>query len=167
MPSRGGRTPLRFLEASEEGRMRYLFSVVALLTVWVALCSAQMAPAVASETKAEEEIARIMGYSMARGGASSFLETLTDTIGGRNTGSPESRATAGLILKTLKEVGFDNAHFEEYELSSVWQHGAAKGEVISPTHRALYIGSYGWVPGTGGPIEVPVTDFGAPSESHV
>ena len=148
--------------------MRYLFSAIALMTVCVALSWAQMAPAVASdETKAEEEIARIVGYSMTRGGASSFLETLTDTIGGRITGSPESQATAELILKALREASLENAHFEEYELGSVWRHGKTTGEVISPAHHSLYIGSYGWAPGTHGPIEVPVADFGAPAPGRV
>ena len=146
--------------------MRHFFTTTSVFLLSAGMTLAQSAP-VRPEQKAYEEIARMVGYSMTRGGASAFLETLTDTIGGRITGSPESRATAELILKTLKEAGFDNAHFEEYELGSVWQHGAAKGEVISPVRRALYIGSYGWVPGTPGPIEVPVADFGAPGEGHV
>src|SRR5215469_63363 len=157
-----------FLDAIEEGKMRYLFSVIALLTVCVALSLAQMATGVANaKTEAEEEIARIVGYSMTRGGASTFLETLTDTIGGRITGSPESQATAELILKALKEADLENVHFEEYELGSVWRHGKTTGEVVSPAHHSLHIGSYGWVPGTHGPIEVPVVDFGAPAPGSV
>jgi len=113
-----------------------------------------------SPTQADQDIARIVGYSMTRGGALAFLETLTDTIGGRITGSPEDRAAAELILKTLKDAGIDSAHLEEYNLTSTWRHGRATGEVISPVKRTLIIGSYGWVPGTPGPIEVPVTDFG-------
>jgi carboxypeptidase Q len=144
-------------------------SVVSALLLSVAIASAQSVPPKSGKPSgaADEELARIVGYAMTRGGASSFLETLTDTIGGRITGSPESRATAELILKALKEACFADAHFEEYELGSVWQHGPAKGEVISPIRRAIYIGSYGWVPGTPGPIEVPVVDFGAPGEGHV
>lgn len=148
--------------------MRHFFAAISVLLFSLATTTPQSAPLKPdSASTTDDDIARIMGYSLARGGASSFLETLTDTIGGRITGSPESRATAELILKTLKEAGFDNAHFEEYELTSVWQHGAAKGEVISPIRRALYIGSYGWVPGTAGPIEVPLADFGARSETHL
>jgi carboxypeptidase Q len=115
-----------------------------------------------SPTQADDDIARIVGYSLTRGGALSFLETLTDTIGGRITGTPGSREAAELILKTLKDASFNTAHFEEYELTSSWQHGTATGEVTSPVRRALLIGSYGWVPGTPGPIEVPVEDFGPP-----
>lgn len=143
--------------------MRQFFAAFAVCLLG-AVTAAPQSPKAARSAVAEEDIARLMGYSMARGGASSFLETLTDTIGGRITGTQESRATAELILKTLKEAGFANAHFEEYELGSVWHHGPAKGEIISPVRCVLYIGSYGWVPGTPGPIEVPVVNFGAPGE---
>ncbi len=113
-----------------------------------------------AQTTHDENIPRIVGHSFTSNGAMEFLETLSDTIGGRITGSPGSRQAAELILKTLKDAGFENAHTEEYKLSSTWQHGPTTGEVISPVQRALIIGSYGWVPGTPGPIEVSVTDFG-------
>src|SRR5215813_7140113 len=112
------------------------------------------------KTTAEEEIARIVGHSMTSNGAMEFLETLTDTIGGRITGSPGSRAAAELIVKTMKDAGFENAHTEEYKLTSTWQHGPTTGEIVSPVPRALVIGSYGWVPGTNGPVEVAVSDLG-------
>jgi hypothetical protein len=110
----------------------------------------------------DDDIARLVGYSFTRGGAVSFLEALTDTIGGRITGSPGSREAAELILKTLKEAGFESAHFEEYDLASSWRHGAATGEVLSPVRRPILIGTYGWAPGTPGPIEAPLFDFGPP-----
>jgi carboxypeptidase Q len=138
-----------------------LRSVFAISTLLISAALAQGAPPPAQQaTQADEDIARIVGYSLTRGGALSFLETLTDTIGGRITGSPEDRAAAELILKTLKDAGIDSAHSEEYDLTSTWRHGPATGEVISPVKRTLIIGSYGWVPGTSGAIEVPVTDFG-------
>ena len=37
------------------------------------------------------------------GGASAFLQTLTDTIGGRVTGTKETRAASELILAELKK----------------------------------------------------------------
>lgn len=107
------------------------------------------------------DLARIVGYAITRGGASQFLETLTDTIGGRITGSPECRAAADLILNTLKQAGYGNAHFEEYEFTPGWHKGSVTGEVVSPVKRALYIGTYGWVPGTPGPIQAPVADLGS------
>jgi hypothetical protein len=113
-------------------------------------------------SQANDDIARIIGYSFTRGGGIDFLETLTDTIAGRITGTPGSRQAAELILKALRDAGFDSAHFEEYDLESSWQHGTATGEIISPVRRQILVGTYGWVPGTPGPIEVPVLDFGPP-----
>src|SRR5436305_5814460 len=123
-------------------------------------------PQIAQPDQAHDDIARIVGYSLMRGGAVDFLETLTDQIGGRITGTEGARAAAELILKDLKDAGFGSAHFEEYKLTSQWRHGPATGEVISPVSRPLIIGSYGWVPGTSGPIEVPVVDFGPPGDGN-
>src|SRR2546430_17653245 len=81
----------------------------------------------APKTEDQDHLARIVGHSMMSGGASRFLETLSDNIGGRITGSPESKATADLILQTLKTSGFDNAHFEQYPINPGWQHGPATG----------------------------------------
>ena len=130
----------------------------ALLFSLAASVSAQSSTG--SKTSADDEVARIVGHSMTSNGGMEFLETLTDTIGGRITGSSGSREAAELIQKTLKQAGFANAHTEEYKLTSTWQHGPTTGEMISPVRRALVIGSYGWVPGTSGPIEVGVSDLG-------
>jgi carboxypeptidase Q len=110
-----------------------------------------------SETASSGDVAeRIVGAAMSRRGAISFLETLTDTIGGRVTGSPESLQASELILKELRAAGFDNARLEEYSLASRWQRGPASGWVVSPVKQPLYVGSYGWAPGTKGRVEVPL-----------
>ena len=76
----------------------------------------------ASWTRAEDPTAaRIAGAAMTQGGASAFLETLTDTVGGRVTGSPQNRAASELILAALKKAGYENSHFEEYPMASRWQ----------------------------------------------
>ena len=144
--------------------MRYFIRTFWLLSFAAASLSAQSSAPASSAP--DDEIARIVGHSFMDNGAMEFLETLTDTIGGRITGSPESRATAELLVKTLKDAGFENAHSEEYKLTSTWRHGAITGEVISPIHRTLVVGSYGWVPGTPGPIEVAVSDFGNAQEER-
>jgi carboxypeptidase Q len=137
------------------------FTLFVFLLLTVASVSAQTSSSNSTASvNADENISRIVGHSFTSNGAMDFLETLTDSIGGRITGSPGSREAAELILKSLKDAGFENAHTEEYKLTSVWQHGLTTGEVISPVRRALIIGSYGWVPGTPGPIEVPVADLG-------
>jgi len=77
-------------------------------------------------------VERIVGAAITRGGAMAFLKTLTDTIGGRVTGSPQSLAASELILKVLKEAEFDDAHIddahiEDYPPTSRGQRGPASG----------------------------------------
>jgi carboxypeptidase Q len=110
-----------------------------------------------STGKSSETAEQIVGAAMTRSGAISFLETLTDTVGGRVTGSPESQAASELILKELRAAGFDNAHFEEYSMAARWQRGPASAWVAAPVKQPLFIGSYGWAPGTNGRVEVPLT----------
>lgn len=149
-------------------RASILLSVIALVGL---IASAQPAPPNMADAAGQtafqnDELTRIVGSSLLSDGASSFLETLTDRIGGRITGSPESHETADLILKTLKDAGYSNAHFESYEMNPGWQHGPVSGEIVSPVHRRLYVASYGWAPGTKGAVEVPVTDIGATGDGH-
>jgi len=146
-------------------RFSSIRNMAILVIILFAAASKSFAQQPPPPTRAQEDIARIVGYAMTRGGALDFLETLSDRIPARITGTPEDKAAAELILKTMKEAGFDSAHFEEYPLTSQWRHGTAAGEVVSPLRRSLIIGSYGWVPGTPGPIEVPVFDFGSPGDS--
>jgi hypothetical protein len=101
----------------------------------------------AGAARGDDAADRIAGAALNRRGAISFLETLTDTVGGRITGSPESRAAAELILKTLREAGFTNAHLEEYSFAAGWKRGPAAARVTSPVKAPLQIGSYGWAPG--------------------
>jgi hypothetical protein len=139
--------------------LRFISALIGL-SIGAAIVQAGSRPQSAA-SRSDDDLARIVGYSYTRGGARAFLETLSDNIPSRITGTSGSRAAADLILKTLKDAGFDNAHFEEYDLASSWQHGSISGEVISPVRRPIMIGTYGWVPGTSGPVEVPVVDFGS------
>ncbi len=147
--------------------MKQLLLLVGLLCGALLVVAAQSASPPDSTASGNDEVARIVGYAQTRGGALSFLETLTDTVGGRVTGSPQSHAASELILKTLKDAGFDNAHFEEYSFESGWQRGPAHGEVLSPSIAPLYVGSYGWAPGTPGRIEASVVDLGTPAGNEL
>jgi hypothetical protein len=112
--------------------------------------------------EADERVGGIVGAAMARGGAYAFLQRLTDSVGGRVTGSPESEAAADLLLAALREAGLQDARFEEYAVESRWSRGRAVGRVVGPVDRPLAVGSYGWVPGTRGEVTVPLIDLGAP-----
>ncbi len=130
-------------------------TVLVLVPAWLAFF--------AGAARGQDDVgARIAGAATTRGGASAFLETLTDTVGGRVTGSPQARAASELILAALKQAGYANAHFEEYPLEVRWTRGPASGRILAPVERPILVGSYGWVPGTPGEIAAPLVDVGAP-----
>jgi hypothetical protein len=95
------------------------------------------------------------------GGAAAFLEKLTDSVGGRVTGSEECREASELILAALKKAGYAKARFEEFPLESRWTRGPASGRITVPIERPITVGSYAWVPGTAGGIAAPLLDLGA------
>jgi carboxypeptidase Q len=124
--------------------------------------------ALAAPVLAQDDVtARITGAALTSGGASASLRKLTDTVGARVTGSPQTRAASELILAALKEAGYANARFEEYDLPSRWQRGPSSGRILAPIERAIVVGSYGWVPGTNGEVSRPIVDLGAPASSDV
>jgi len=150
--------------------MKTLMTFVAVLSAAVMTVAAGRSSnggAATSAAQPDPNSARIVGAAMTRGGALEFLRTLTDSVGGRLTGSTQSRAAVELILKALKDAGFASAHVEEYPLESRWERGPASGEVLAPGKGALHVGSYGWVPGTPGRIEAVVVDLGRPPTNEL
>lgn len=107
-------------------------------------------------------VSRIVGEASTGGRAFAFLETLTDTIGARVTGSARSRAASQLILTTLQANGYRDARTEEYPLESRWTRGTSSARVLAAVDQPIHVASYGWVPGTPGEIRVPIVDIGAP-----
>src|SRR5262249_56724606 len=116
----------------------------------------------AATSRLQEEISRIVGEAITNRGAVGFLRTLTDQVGGRVTGSSQSQAASELILRALKDAGYDSAHFEEYTIQSSWRRGQALGDIVSPVQFHLQVGSYGWAPGTNGRVKAQVVDLGSP-----
>ena len=124
---------------------------------------ARPAAAPQAATDEDQRVGGIVGMAMARGGALAFLERLTDSIGGRVTGSAQSRAAADVLLAGLREAGFEDARLEEYPLQSRWLRGGAVARVVAPVARPLAMASYGWVPGTKGEVTAPLVDLGRPA----
>src|SRR5262249_42250489 len=146
-------------------RVRRVFAGITIALIGIGAASAQTSPRPSPD--ADGRFDRIVGAAMAHGGAHEFLRRLTDSIGGRVTGSPESRAAADLLLETLRAAGFEDAHHEEYPIESRWRRGHALGRVVSPLTRPLAVGSYGWVPGTKGEVTAPLVDLGVPPTNEL
>ncbi len=104
---------------------------------------------------------RLAGAAVTRGGAYDFLQTLSDSVGPRLTGTDGSRAASDLLLRTLNDTGLENVHAEEYPLLSRWRRGSATARMLTPVPRALLVQSFGWSPGTDGTIETRLVDMGS------
>jgi hypothetical protein len=73
------------------------------------------------------------------------LEELSDDIGPRLTGSPQAAKAIEWALEKMRAKGLTSVHAETWQLTRGWRRGSAAGEIIEPIHRALAIGSMGWV----------------------
>jgi carboxypeptidase Q len=132
-----------------------VLSVVSLSVLSIAASAAKRA------TQRDPRYERIAGAALHRGDAYRFLQTLTETIGPRLTGSEQSRAAADLLVKTLSAAGFENVHVEEYPLRSRWRRGTAYARIVAPTSMPVLVQSFGWAPGTNGSIDALIVDAGS------
>ncbi|WP_130421410.1 hypothetical protein [Edaphobacter modestus] len=73
---------------------------------------------------------------------------LTDSVGGRVTGSPAAQKAIKWAVNQMKMAGLTNVHKEPWALFRGWTRGTATAEMVEPLQRKLYIDSLGWVGST-------------------
>src|SRR5258708_34910139 len=101
---------LRWFATSREVAMRLLaYGFLWFLFAAGSLSAQGAAAGNPSAADSDETIARIVGHSLTSSGAMEFLETLTDTIGGRITGRHGTHVTDALDLTAQRDAGFVNA----------------------------------------------------------
>jgi carboxypeptidase Q len=135
--------------------------IAAVLSVITLSALSVASGSVTREGQTPPSYEQIVGAALQRGDAYSFLETLTDTIGPRLTGSEQSHAAADLLTSTLSAAGLENVHVEEYPLRSRWRRGTASARVVAPVTAPLLVQSFGWTPGIRGSLEATLVDAGA------
>lgn len=102
--------------------MRKFGAVAIVLAGWAAMAASQAAPA--ADDKPDELIAAMLGDTPIL----SDLRELTDTIGGRATGSPANEAAVEWALDTLRRAGV-SAHAEEFRMPMQWQEIRVAAEI--------------------------------------
>lgn len=86
---------------------------------------------------------------------SKVMETasaLTDSIGGRLTGSPAMKRSNEWTRDKLAEWGLSNAHLESYPFGRGWSYDSVAVRMVSPTLSPLLALPKAWSPGTNGPV---------------
>ena len=90
------------------------------------------------------------------------LRYLTDTIGGRVTGSPAADRAVGWAVEAFRHAGVDDVHTENFSVAVGWSEGHTSVEVLSPEPFPVRAVSIGWspaIPGDG--ISTDMVDVGA------
>ena len=95
--------------------------------LWVALLAVG-----SSSAEVESPAARLMRRALAPTSILEDLRQLTDTIGGRPTGSPALERAVDWGLAKFREAGLENVHAEPYPAPRTWLAGAESAEVLSP-----------------------------------
>jgi carboxypeptidase Q len=94
------------------------------------------------------------------------LRTLTDSIGGRVTGSPAAGRAVTWAVETLRRAGVDEVHTERFTVAAGWSEGQTRLEVLSPAPFPVRLVSGGWSPPTpAGGITADIVDIGAGDEA--
>ncbi len=94
------------------------------------------------------------------------LRTLTDSIGGRVTGSPAAARAVAWAVEALRRAGVDEVHIEKFTVAAGWSEEQTRLEVLSPSPFPVRLVSGGWSPPTpAGGITADIVDIGAGDES--
>jgi carboxypeptidase Q len=94
------------------------------------------------------------------------LRYLTDSIGGRVTGSAEADRAIGWSVEALRRAGVDQVHTERFTIPIGWSEGPTHVDVLSPEPFRVRLVSTGWSPPTPeGGITADVVDVGPGDEA--
>ncbi len=90
----------------------------------------------------------IAGQATLNNHALDYLEELSDTIGGRVTGSPQANEAVKWGMAKMQAIGLTNVHAEKWQISHGWTRGSANASLVAPIQRPLTVSSLGWVGST-------------------
>jgi hypothetical protein len=89
------------------------------------------------------------------------LRYLTDTIGGRVTGTPSADRAADWGVQAFRHAGVDDVHTEKFTIPIAWAEGHTHLEILSPTPFPVRLVSIAWSPAIPeGGITADVVDAG-------
>lgn len=94
------------------------------------------------------------------------LRYLSDTIGGRVTGTPAADRAAGWAVEAFRHAGVDEVHTEKFTIPVSWSEGHTRVEILSPEPFPVRLVSIGWSPPTPeGGLTTEIVDVGTGDEA--
>lgn len=89
------------------------------------------------------------------------LRYLTDTIGGRVSGSEAADKATGWAVEAFQHAGVDEVHTEKFTIPVGWSEGKTHANVLAPVPFSVRLVSTGWSPPTpAGGITANIIDVG-------
>ena len=128
-----------------------------------AATNAQRAISVPADTA---QVARMIDEGLHRSHAAADLEYLLDVIGPRLTGSAAVQRANEWTRDKFKEYGADSVALDPWKFGVGWTRGPMTLRMLAPQQRELLGVSWGWSPGTNGPLagDVVLMDARTPQE---
>lgn len=122
-----------------------LISPVVILAVLATSLNAADAPDL-------QVVSRIRHEGFRNSKVMEYAQALTDTIGGRLTGSPNMKRANEWTRDALAQLGLANAHLEPYRFGRGWTSDYAMVRMLTPDVQQLYAIGLAWSPPTNGVI---------------
>jgi hypothetical protein len=111
---------------------------------------------------------RIRNEGMSHGKVMQFAQALSDGIGPRLTGSPNMAKANAWTRDTLKAVGLENAHLEDWgEFGMGWQQINTWARMVGPDPEPLWLQAAPWSPATKGAVTGEVVYVPLASEAEL
>ena len=127
--------------------MRRVFEILAVLCVLLTLSAASVI-STENEEPTRAALVKIAGEGLVESRAYEYLTQLSDDVGARVTGSPQSQKAVEWSLSKMRAMGLENVHAEKFQIWRGWTRGTAQAELIDPIHRRLNVDAMGWTGST-------------------
>ena len=128
--------------------MRRVFEILAVLCVLLTLPAASVISKEPNEKATRAALVKIAGQGLVESHAFEYLTQLSDDVGARVTGSPQSQKAVEWSLSKMRGIGHENVHAEKFQIWRGWTRGTAQAELIDPIHRRLNVDAMGWTGST-------------------
>jgi hypothetical protein len=132
---------------SGEKLMPRVFEILAVLCALLGLAAA-IVVAKENEETTRAALVKIAGEGLVESHAFEYLTQLSDDVGARVTGSPESQKAVDWSLGKMRAIGLENVHAEKFHIWRGWTRGTAQAELTAPIRRRLNVDAMGWTGST-------------------
>jgi len=128
--------------------MPRVFEILAVLSALLTLSAASVLSKEANLEATKAALVKIAGEGLVESHAFEYLTQLSDDVGARVTGSPQSQKAVEWSLGKMLAIGLENVHAEKFQIWRGWTRGTAQAELTEPLHRRLNVDAMGWTGST-------------------